>query len=105
MFFDLTQGIGYPWGTETLPLQSAADYSVLDTNNDSAINSNDDPYLPYYPGDDFVDWVGMNTYYIDPNKLVRDQKIISHKNPKLVIKGLRHVAKQRSYVLPMSNRS
>jgi hypothetical protein len=27
------------------------------------ITSDDDPYAPYYPGDDAVDWVGMSLYH------------------------------------------
>lgn len=26
------------------------------------IDNADDPYLPYYPGDQYVDWVGLSLY-------------------------------------------
>ncbi|KAJ3300805.1 hypothetical protein HDV03_001970 [Kappamyces sp. JEL0829] len=36
---------------------------ALDTNGDGLFDDHDDPYTPYYPGDDWVDWVGMSTYW------------------------------------------
>ncbi|MCU1634411.1 MAG: hypothetical protein JWM61_3063 [Micrococcaceae bacterium] len=35
----------------------------LDTNGDGVLTPSDDPYAPYYPGDDAVDWVGMSLYH------------------------------------------
>ena len=32
----------------------------MDTNGDGVVDNLDDPYLPYYPGDAYVDWVGMS---------------------------------------------
>ncbi|KAJ3417393.1 hypothetical protein HDV05_004858 [Chytridiales sp. JEL 0842] len=29
----------------------------------ATLNSTSDPYSPYYPGDDVVDWVGLSTYH------------------------------------------
>ncbi|WDF34084.1 OpgC domain-containing protein [Arthrobacter agilis] len=37
--------------------------SSLDTNGNGLIDSGDDPYAPYYPGDDAVDWVGLSMYH------------------------------------------
>lgn len=31
----------------------------LDTDGDGEVTEADDPYGPYYPGDDYVDWVGL----------------------------------------------
>jgi hypothetical protein len=36
---------------------------ALDTDGDGALTAADDPYAPYYPGDDAVDWVGMSLYH------------------------------------------
>ncbi|KAJ3191540.1 hypothetical protein HK101_007616 [Irineochytrium annulatum] len=36
--------------------------SEMDTNGDGKCNMDDDPYTPYYPGDDVVDWVGISIY-------------------------------------------
>jgi len=35
----------------------------LDTGGDGQLSATDDPYAPYYPGDDAVDWVGMSLYH------------------------------------------
>lgn len=42
---------GKPWENET------------DTNAPVGLDGDDDPYMPYYPGDDFVDSVGMSIYH------------------------------------------
>ncbi len=39
-----------------------ADWALLDTNGDGVLLQ-DDPYAPFYPGDDAVDWVGMTVYH------------------------------------------
>ena len=39
------------------------DFKALDTNGDGVLTMADDPYGPYYPGDDAVDWVGMSLYH------------------------------------------
>jgi hypothetical protein len=41
----------------------SADFGLLDTNRDGRLDMTDDPYTPYYPGDDAVDWVGMSLYH------------------------------------------
>ena len=64
MLWTPNYGGGYPFsgGTyECRPGQS--DFTLLDTNHDGALSMQDDPYLPYYPGDDAVDWVGMSLYH------------------------------------------
>lgn len=38
------------------------DWILLDTNGDGIL-FRDDPYTPFYPGDDVVDWVGMTVYH------------------------------------------
>ena len=37
--------------------------TALDTNGNGLIDEGDDPYRPYYPGDDAVDWVGLSLYH------------------------------------------
>ena len=57
-------GLGYPYGSSFANLgTTAADRLLLDTNRDNVLSELDDPYLPYYPGDDFVDWVGLSSYW------------------------------------------
>jgi hypothetical protein len=40
----------------------AANFRALDTNNDGRLTETDDAYEPYYPGDEYVDWVGISVY-------------------------------------------
>ena len=42
---------------------AASDVQYLDTNRDGRVAIGDDPYSPYYPGDEYVDWVGMSIYH------------------------------------------
>jgi len=55
-----SSGNGYPYGTST---PTAADMLLLDTNKDGLFNALDDPYLPFWPGDEYVDWVGVSVYH------------------------------------------
>ena len=57
-------GGGYPFsGGQFEARPDNPDFELLDTNHDGKLNMNDDPYGPYYPGDDAVDWVGMSLYH------------------------------------------
>ena len=58
-------GSGYPFGLAEgrLDTISATDLAKLDTDGDGEITESDDPYEPYYPGDDVVDWVGLTMFY------------------------------------------
>jgi hypothetical protein len=53
------EGSGYPFSGQPYSSQDAS----LDTDGDGAITSADDPYAPYWPGADAVDWVGMSLYH------------------------------------------
>ncbi|KAI8453730.1 glycoside hydrolase superfamily [Phakopsora pachyrhizi] len=55
------QGYGYPYG-QTADI-TTEDMSVLDTNKNGRLDAGDDPYAPYYPGDDYVDWIGLSIYF------------------------------------------
>jgi hypothetical protein len=58
----------------------AADCALLDTNKDGSLSMMDDMFMPYYPGDDVVDWVGMSIFHfgqgssMGPNQLARPLK-------------------------------
>jgi hypothetical protein len=57
-------GGGYPFSGgayESDPGQP--DFALLDSSGDGILTMADDPYEPYYPGDDAVDWVGMSLYH------------------------------------------
>ena len=57
-------GGGYPFsGGQYVARPGSADFAALDTNSDGVLGMADDPYLPFYPGDDAVDWVGMSLYH------------------------------------------
>lgn len=57
-------GGGYPFTGGRYGAQpGSTDHAVLDTDGDGAVTAADDPYAPYYPGDDAVDWVGMSLYH------------------------------------------
>jgi len=65
----------YPYGvyenmtkaTYTNSYGSLGDWFLLDSNGDGLLNDTvgqkDDPYEPFYPGDTYVDWVGMTIYH------------------------------------------
>ena len=74
MVFGPNIGITYPYVDTPAAFSSAPtaatfpeDFLALDTNRDGVISSLDDPYLPYYPGDEFVDWVAISIYWY-PNE-------------------------------------
>jgi hypothetical protein len=58
-------GGGYPFRTG--PAVSAApspgDVAALDTDGSGTVTALDDPYAPYWPGDDAVDWVGLSLFH------------------------------------------
>jgi hypothetical protein len=57
-------GGGYPFtGGSYMALDGSEAFALLDTDGDGALTRLDDPYAPYYPGDDAVDWVGMSLYH------------------------------------------
>jgi hypothetical protein len=57
-------GAGYPFAGGQYATQPGADgFALLDTNHDGQLDAQDDPYAPYYPGDDAVDWVGLSLYH------------------------------------------
>ncbi|KAH6565842.1 hypothetical protein BASA50_000064 [Batrachochytrium salamandrivorans] len=62
-------GVTYPFLTSEAVVKmptmqtNPADFRLLDTNHDGKVDSFDDPYDPYYPGDEWVDWVAISLYY------------------------------------------
>ncbi len=55
---------GYPWGATNSALRNPVeDLPLLDTNLNGSVDSGDDPYTPFYPGDAYVDWVGISYYH------------------------------------------
>ncbi len=57
-------GGGYPFtGGQYAARPGTKDYKALDTNHNGKLTMDDDSYLPYYPGDDAVDWAGVSLYH------------------------------------------
>lgn len=55
-------GAGYPFSQSTRTAEAdagRANDAALDTNGDGRLTSDDDPYGPYWPGADAIDWVGL----------------------------------------------
>ncbi|TPX36288.1 hypothetical protein SmJEL517_g01428 [Synchytrium microbalum] len=52
---------GYTPTSSTGPT-SAADLAAMDTNKDGVLDGRDNPYTPFWPGSDVVDWVGSSMY-------------------------------------------
>lgn len=46
---------------------NSTEAQALDTQADGVFDTGDSPFSPYYPGDEFVDWVGLSVYYKGPN--------------------------------------
>eukprot|EP00439_Symbiodinium_sp_Y106_P000483 s289_g1.t1 len=63
MVWSVNEGSGYPFSGGTYSCQQGMScFSEVDTNGDGVFDKFDDPYAPYYPGDDVVDWVGITVY-------------------------------------------
>ncbi|RWZ52413.1 hypothetical protein ELQ90_00135 [Labedella phragmitis] len=57
-------GGGYPFSGGRYELtEPGDDLQALDTDGDGVVTGVDDPYAPYYPGDEAVDGVGMSLYH------------------------------------------
>lgn len=62
MLWAPSYGSGYPF--DPTPNGPAATHlNELDTDANGVLDPDDDPYGPYYPGDGFVDWVGLSVYH------------------------------------------
>jgi hypothetical protein len=64
MMWAPNQGSGYPYTGGRYGAQPGSpEAAALDTDGDGQLTAADDPYAPYWPGDDAVDWVGMSLYH------------------------------------------
>lgn len=67
MVWSPVYGSGYPFREETgadseIDLSDARQVAPLDTDGSGRLDEGDDPYGPYYPGDEAVDWTGLFLY-------------------------------------------
>jgi hypothetical protein len=64
---------GWPFGSQggriLGGMLDAEDLAALDTNRNGRLDVDDDPYLPFYPGDEYVDYVGLSFYWKGINSL------------------------------------
>lgn len=59
-------GRDYPFQrNRNAPGLGSEGFKLLDTNSDGRWDGADDPYAPYYPGDDAVEWSGLGAYHDD----------------------------------------
>ncbi|KAJ3097272.1 hypothetical protein HDU97_005046 [Phlyctochytrium planicorne] len=62
-------GLQYPFNAASdansakKPDPGTPEFIALDTDKNGKIAMGDDPYLPFYPGDEYVDWVGLSIYF------------------------------------------
>jgi hypothetical protein len=57
-------GGGYPFtGGGSVAQPGTPRFTALDTNHDGTLTMTDDMYAPFYPGDTYVDWVGLTLYW------------------------------------------
>ncbi|RAX46211.1 OpgC domain-containing protein [Arthrobacter sp. AQ5-05] len=63
MVWSPTAANDYPFRAPSTTAPSGGALGTLDTDGNGEWNLNDDPYAPYYPGDDVVDWVGLSAYH------------------------------------------
>jgi hypothetical protein len=64
MLWSPNEGGGYPYeGGRHEAKPGTKAFSILDTNDDGRLTKKDDPYKPYWPGSQYVDWVGLSLYH------------------------------------------
>ena len=67
MVWSPAYGAGYPFGgLDQVPAPGTPDFDDLDTDGDGEVDDADDPYGPFWPGDEAVDVVGANAYWFGP---------------------------------------
>lgn len=119
MVWSPNNGYGYPFNGDGFENynprlndpnpQRAANFRELDTNNDGLLTNEDDPYTPYYPGDEYVDWVSLSVYNTarDPrtrqtapaNVNIIAAYLISPSNPRLDFYTKFAAAKNKPFML------
>jgi hypothetical protein len=64
MMWAPSYGGGYPFsGGAYAARPRSQDAEALDTDRNGELDAADDSYRPYYPGDGYVDWVGISLYH------------------------------------------
>lgn len=70
MVWSPVYGAGYPYGAAygDVDPDRVEDVSALDTDGNRRLDAGDDPYGPFWPGADAVDWVGLTLYHFGPDR-------------------------------------
>lgn len=70
MVWSPVYGAGYPYGAAygDVDPDRVRDVDVLDTDGNERLDGGDDPYGPFWPGPDAVDWVGLTLYHFGPDR-------------------------------------
>ena len=70
MVWSPVYGAGYPYGAAygDVDPDRVADVDALDTDGNRRLDEGDDPYGPFWPGPDAVDWVGLTLYHFGPDR-------------------------------------
>jgi hypothetical protein len=64
MVWSPNYGGGYPFtGGAYVARPGTAEFAALDTDRNGTLTMSDDMYAPFYPGDTYVDWVGLTLYW------------------------------------------
>ncbi|MET0930658.1 MAG: OpgC domain-containing protein, partial [Aeromicrobium sp.] len=65
MLWSPAYGAGYPFGRAFGAVDGSGPRVVgqLDTDDDGTVDASDEPYSPYWPGEEAVDWVGLSIYH------------------------------------------
>ncbi|MDF9715397.1 OpgC domain-containing protein [Nocardioides sp. ChNu-99] len=70
MVWSPVYGAGYPYGAAygDVDPDRLAEVAELDTDGSGRLDEGDDPYGPYWPGPEAVDWVGLTLYHFGPDR-------------------------------------
>jgi hypothetical protein len=70
-------GAGYPFGGSFGAVEPAGRRvaAALDTDGDGTVDDGDDPYGPYFPGAEHVDWVGLSLYHFGRSQEFGDNAV------------------------------
>lgn len=70
MVWSPVYGAGYPYGAAygDVDPDRVSEVETLDTDGNGRLDEGDDPYGPYWPGTDAVDWVGLTLYHFGPDR-------------------------------------
>lgn len=77
MVWSPVYGAGYPFGAAygDVDPDREGDVEALDTDGNGILDGGDDPYGPYWPGRDAVDWVGLTLYHFGVDRGRQDNDL------------------------------